>query len=113
MEDNISKVLLLEQELHSYKEQYDKDIINVLNKLTDLEKRTLSMERSKEKTDFQYEQIMETLNKLNNVTIPNLTAQIEELKNKPAKRYDQAITSILGALFGAIGGYIASLFLRP
>lgn len=111
--ENNSKLLLIEQELRSYREQNEKEIKNLFTKLEDLDKRTLTMEKSKEKTDFQYEQIMEMLNKINNVTIPNLTAQIEELKNKPAKRYDQAIGSILGALFGAVGGFIASLFLKP
>lgn len=110
MEEN--KILLLEQEFHSYKEITDKEIIKLQKELEDHEKRILSIERSKEKTDFQYEQIMETLNKLNNITIPNLTAQIEELKNKPIKRYDQIIGSVLGAIFGAIGGAIAGMLLH-
>lgn len=110
MEDN--RVLLLEQEFHNYKEINDREILKIQKELEDHEKRILSMERSKEKTDFQYDQIMETLNKLNNITIPNLTAQIEELKNKPIKRYDQVIGSILGAIFGAIGGAIAGVLLK-
>ena len=55
---------------------------------------------------------MQTLKTLNEKTIPNLTAQIEELKNKPAKRYDQAVTGILGALFGAAGTMIANMFFK-
>ena len=74
----------------------------------DFEKRLLALEISKEKTEYQYEQIMDTLKTLNDVTIPNLVSQIEELKNKPVKRYDQAISSILGAFFGSIGTLIAT-----
>lgn len=110
MED--SKILLLEQQFHSYKEQAEKNQEIMQQRLIDLEKRTLTVERSKEKTDFQYEQIMETLKTLNEKTIPNLTAQVEELRNKPIKRYDQAIGSVLGAIFGAVGGCIASLFIK-
>ena len=110
MEDN--KFLLLEQEFKTYKEITNREIAKLQQATEEQEKRILAIERSKEKTDFQYEQIIQMLNKLNNVTIPNLTAQIEELKNKPVKRYDQAISSIIGAIFGAVGGVIAALFIK-
>jgi len=111
MED--SKILLLEQELHSYKQQTEKKIEELKQQINDNNKRILTIEKSKEKTDFQYEQIMETLKTLNEKTIPNLTAQIEELKNKPIKRYDTAISAILGSIFGAVGAIIAGLILKP
>jgi len=104
--------LLLKQQFESYKEITDKTITELKRNLDEYEKRLLAMEKSKEKTDFQYEQIMDTLKKLNEVTIPNLTAQIEELKNKPAKRYDQVVTGIIGAIVGAIGGAIANTFIK-
>lgn len=104
--------LLLKQQFENYKEITDKTIAELKRNLDECEKRLLTMEKSKEKTDFQYEQIMETLKKLNEVTIPNLTAQIEELKNKPAKRYDQVVTGIIGAIVGAIGGAIANTFIK-
>ena len=107
-----SKILLLEQGLKNYKEQTDNEISELKNEVNKLDTRIKEMEMSKQKTEYQYEQIMETLKILNEKTIPNLTAQIEELKNKPAKRYDQAITGILGAIFGAVGAFIAGLFLK-
>ena len=110
MED--SKILLLEQELKNHCINSEKQM-DELKKITEeQEKRIARLELNHTKTDMQYNQIMETLNKLNNTTIPNLIAQVEELKNKPAKRYDQAIGGILGAVFGAIGGAIAGLFLK-
>ena len=110
MED--SKFLLLEQEFKNYKIATNKEIEELKRISEAQEKRIIQIELNNAKTDIQYEQIMNILNKLNEKTIPDLIAQIEELKNKPAKRYDQAIGSILGAIFGAIGGAIAGLFLK-
>ncbi len=110
MED--SKFLLLEQEFKNYKIATNKEIEELKRILETQEKRIIQIELNNAKTDIQYEQIMNILNKLNERTIPDLIAQIEELKNKPAKRYDQAIGGILGAIFGAIGGAIAGLFLK-
>ena len=105
-----SDIRLLEQQLKNYKDTTDKEIDNLKKTTEEQEKRIQAIERSKEKTDFQYEQIMKTLEKLNNETIPNLTTQIEELKNKPVKRYDQVVSAFIGAIVGAIGAYIASIF---
>lgn len=110
MED--SKFLLLEQEFKNYKIATNKEIEELKRILEAQEKRIIQIELNNAKTDIQYEQIMNILNKLNERTIPDLIAQIEELKNKPVKRYDQAIGGILGAVFGAIGGAVAGLFLK-
>ena len=110
MED--SKFLLLEQEFKNYKNATNKEIEELKRISEAQEKRIIQIELNNAKTDIQYEQIMNILNKLNERTIPDLIAQIEELKNKPAKRYDQAIGGILGAVFGAIGGAVAGLFLK-
>lgn len=109
MDDN--RFLLLEQEFRTYKELSEKEMNELKSVVNELDKRIKDMELSKQKTEYQYEQIMESLKTLNEKTIPNLTAQIEELKNKPVKRYDQAVTGILGAIFGALGAFIANLFL--
>lgn len=110
MEDN--RVLLLEQEFHNFKEQVESEIADLKKTNRYLDNRLKEMEMSKQKTEYQYEQIIETLKTLNEKTIPNLTAQIEELKNKPVKRYDQAVSGLLGAIFGSIGTFIASLFIN-
>lgn len=80
--------------------------------IKNLEKRVSKIEMTKEKTDYQYEEIMKALDKLNNITIPNLMTEINALKDKPAKRYDQVVTGLIGAIVGAIGGSIASLFIK-
>ena len=110
MEDN--SVLILKQQFDAYKEYTDKEIHELKLAITEQDKRIKEMELSKQKTEYQYEQIMKSLQTLNETTIPNLSSQIEELKNKPVKRYDQAVTGILGAIFGAIGAFIAGLFIK-
>lgn len=109
-EDN--KILLLEQEFKNHKELTEKQIKELNKKIEMQQQEIIELKMQNTKTDVQYEQIMQILNKLNEKTIPDLINQIEELKNKPAKRYDQAIGSILGAIFGAIGGAIAGIFLK-
>lgn len=104
---------VLKKEFEIYKTNTDTKIDDLKKEVATQDDRIRVIETSKEKTDYQYEQIMETLNKLNNVTIPGLTAQIEELKNKPVKRYDQVISGILGAITGAVGSYIVNLLFKP
>lgn len=94
------ELLLLKQELENHKETSNEKLHNIEKTLTDLNKRVKEMEMSKQKTEYQYEQIMESLKKLNDDTIPNLTKQIQELKNKPAERYNVIITSIISAFIG-------------
>lgn len=109
MEEN-SKLLLLEQQFKNYVEVSKKQIDELTKKTEDQEKRIITLEKNNTKTDLQYNQIMQTLNKLNDITIPNLTDQVEELKNKPAKRYDQVITGIIAAFVGGIMGFIINQF---
>lgn len=112
MEDKEKEFLLLRQEFKSYKEITDKQISELVRKTEEQEKRIIQLEMNNTKTDLQYTQIMETLKKLNEKTIPELTTQVEELKNKPAKRYETIVGSILGAICGAIGGAIAGIFIK-
>ena len=103
---NEDKLIL--QELQNLKE-----LVKELKDTTkNQEKRIVELEASQSITDLRFNQIMDILNKLNDKTIPSLTKEIEELKNKPGKRYEQIITGILGAIFGAIGGIIAKMFLK-
>ena len=99
---------LIQQELQNLKEL----VKELKDTIKNQEKRIVELEASQSITDLRFRQIMETLNKLNDTTIPGLTKEVEELKNKPGKRYEQAITGILGAIFGAIGGAIAGLFFK-
>jgi alanyl-tRNA synthetase len=112
MEEKEKEFLLLKQEFKSYKEVTDRQIAELVRKTEEQEKRITQLEMNNTKTDLQYEQIMQSLKTLNEKTIPNLTAQVEELKNKPVKRYESIVGSILGAIFGAVGGAIVGLVIK-
>lgn len=106
--NNAEQLLLLKQDFDNFKQQVSTMLAKKDAQIQELDNRVKEMELSKQKTEYQYEQIMDSLKLLNEQTIPNLAAQIQELKNRPAKRYDQAITGILGAIFGAVGSLIAT-----
>lgn len=91
------------------------DIENIKSQLQDLKKehekfdeRIRAVETSKEKTEFQYEQIMQALDKLNEKTIPGLTKELNELKNKPVKRYETAVNAIISAIVAAVVGFLST-----
>lgn len=88
-----------------------KDRIHKLEQKTDdQEKRIVELEKKNSKTDYQYEQIIKMLDKLNDETIPNLVKQIESIKNKPAERYNLIITTLISSIIGAIVGYFIKFF---
>lgn len=103
-------LLQIEQSFKDHKEISDREIANLKISLEKMEQRLKEIETSKQKTDFQYEQIMETLQKINDTTIPNLIKEIEELKTKPVKRYDQVITVAISTVVGGILGFIINMF---
>ena len=63
--ENALKIAAIEEKLKEYEKQHG-----------DYEKRLLAIERSSEKTEFQYQEIMKALNKLNDKTIPDLIKDI-------------------------------------
>lgn len=111
MEEN-NKILLLEQEFKNFKHQIEKLLSDIILTSKEQDKRLLELEKSQEKTDFQYEQILKTLDTLNNTTIPNLTKEVSELKNKPVKKMDQITTGLIGTILGAIAGAIIGAFTK-
>lgn len=100
--------ILLKQEVDSLKEA----VKELKEECKDVKNQVSNLEKQNTRTDVQYDNIMETLKKLTEKTIPDLILQVEELKSKPAKRYESIVSGILGAIFGAIGGAIAALFLK-
>lgn len=71
----------------------------------ELEKRLLTVETSREKTEFQYGEIMKALNKLNDETIPKLMDELDSIKNKPAKRWETGINALISAVVAALVGF--------
>lgn len=102
-----------EQELAQFKVEckiYKEKIDKLENIVDSQESRIIELEKRNDKTDFQYDQIMKTLDKLINTTIPDLTKEIQAIKSKPAERYNQVTTVIITTIVGGIIGYIIKLF---
>lgn len=91
-----------------YKEKVDN--LTIITK--EQEKRISVLETENTKTDFQYNEIMKTLNKLVETTIPALSAEIQAIKEKPVKRYETVVAGVLGALAGGIGTFIVNMLLK-
>lgn len=106
------RLSMLEHDFSLHVQQTEAKLNKLESLIEEQEKRMKDMELYKEITEYQYSQIMESLKTLNEKTIPDLTAQIQELKNKPVKRYEQVVTGILGAIAGSLGTFIASLFIK-
>ena len=88
---NHTEIENLKRELGNMKKEHEK-----------FDDRIRKIETSKEKTEFQYEEIMKALNKLNDQTIPRLISDINELKNKPAKRYETIISAFISGVVAVI-----------
>lgn len=82
-----------------------KEVNELKDENKELEKRIIKIETSREKTEFQYEEIMKALNKLNDITIPNLMKEVESIKNKPAKRWETGINALISAIVAALVGF--------
>lgn len=101
---NEQDLIKLKSDCEVYKSKIDKLEISY----SELAERVNKLEAKSEKTDFQYEQIMKMLDKLTEQTIPELSKEIQAIKNKPAERYNAALLSIITTSVGAILGYIFS-----
>ena len=94
----------LKTDCEIYKIKIDKMEVAVAK----IQDRVSNLEAKSEKTDFQYEQIMKMLDKLTEQTIPELSKEIQDLKNKPAERYNTIVGAIISALVGGIIGFVVS-----
>lgn len=97
-----NELALFKNDFGHYKKETDNKIKKLELLMDEQEKRIQIIERSKEKTDYQYEQIMDMLKTLNEKTIPDLSKQIQEIKDKPNQRYNTVVTSIISAIVGGI-----------
>ena len=106
---NEQEFLKLKTECELYKSKVDR----LEREVSEQAKRIGELEKRSEKTDFQYDQIMKTLEKLTENTIPELSKEIQSLKNKPAERYNSAVVALISAIVGAFVSYIfAKIFIK-
>ncbi len=48
---------------------------------------------------------MKAIDKLNEVTIPNLMKELENIKNKPAKRWEAGVNALISAIVAGLVGF--------
>lgn len=99
---NEQEFIKLTSDCEVYKSKVDKLEIGH----SELAERVGKLEAKSEKTDFQYEQIMKMLDKLTETTIPELSKEIQALKNKPVERYNAVVMTIITTVVGTIIGFV-------
>lgn len=87
----LAKAALLEKQLAEYREHSRKDHVEMFDRIR-------MLEISQAETKTQYGQIMESLGAVR--------ADINDLKSKPAKRWDTIVDKVLIGVIGAIVVYI-------
>lgn len=107
---NEQDFIVLKADCEVYKSKVDKLEIAALK----LQDRVGNLEAKSEKTDFQYEQIMKMLDKLTEQTIPELSREIQALKNKPVERYNTIVGAIISAIVGRCNWFYSkqNIFLK-
>ena len=90
---NEHRIKTLEEDLREFKERNSKDHKEFYNRLEDVEKDMISSKNDREHINSKLDEI---------------SADVKSLTEKPAKRYEMTVTSILTAIIGALAGFIIS-----
>lgn len=90
---NEHRIKNLEDDLRDFKERNSKDHKEFYNRLEGVEKDMVSSKSDREHI---------------NTKLDEISADIKSLTEKPAKRYEMIVTSILTAIVGALAGFIIS-----
>lgn len=90
---NEHRIKNLEEDLREFKERNSKDHKEFYNRLEDVEKDMVSSKSDREHI---------------NAKLDEISTDVKSLAEKPAKRYETIVTSILTAIIGALVGFILS-----
>ena len=90
---NEHRIKNLEEDLREFKERNSKDHKEFYNRLEDVEKDMVSSKSDREHI---------------NAKLDEISTDVKSLTEKPAKRYEMIVTSILTAIIGALAGFILS-----
>lgn len=90
---NEHRIKNLEEDLREFKERNSKDHKEFYNRLEDVEKDMVSSKSDREHI---------------NAKLDEISTDVKSLAEKPAKRYETIVTSILTAIIGALAGFILS-----
>lgn len=90
---NEHRIKNLEEDLREFKERNSKDHKEFYNRLEDVEKDMVSSKSDREHI---------------NAKLDEISTDVKSLAEKPAKRYEMIVTSIITAIIGALAGFILS-----
>lgn len=90
---NEHRIKNLEEDLRDFKERNSKDHKEFYNRLENVEKDMVSSKSDREHI---------------NAKLDEISTDVKSLTEKPAKRYETIVTSILTAIIGALAGFILS-----
>lgn len=90
---NEHRIKNLEEDLRDFKERNSKDHKEFYNRLEGVEKDMVSSKSDREHI---------------NAKLDEISIDVKSLTEKPAKRYEMIVTSILTAIIGALAGFILS-----
>lgn len=90
---NEHRIKNLEEDLREFKERNSKDHKEFYNRLEDVEKDMVSSKSDREHI---------------NTKLDEISTDVKSLAEKPAKRYETIVTSVLTAIIGALVGFILS-----
>lgn len=90
---NEHRIKNLEEDLRDFKERNSKDHKEFYNRLEGVEKDMVSSKSDREHI---------------NAKLDEISTDVKSLTEKPARRYEMIVTSILTAIIGALAGFILS-----
>lgn len=90
---NEHRIKSLEEDFREFRERNSKDHKEFYNRLENTEKDMVSSKADREHI---------------NVKLDEISADVKSLAEKPAKRYETIVTSVLTAIIGALVGFILS-----
>lgn len=90
---NEHRIKNLEEDLREFKERNSKDHKEFYNRLEDVGKDMVSFKSDREHI---------------NAKLDEISTDVKSLAEKPAKRYETIVTSVLTAIIGALVGFILS-----
>lgn len=90
---NEHRIKNLEEDLREFKERNSKDHKEFYNRIEDVEKDMVSSKSDREHI---------------NAKLDEISTDVKSLAEKPAKRYETIVTSVLTAIIGALVGFILS-----
>jgi len=92
----------------------DENDVQVRERLTAVEQSLKSLHKRQDHSDELIKSVYEMAVEVKNMreTLNNVVEQVEEVKNKPVKKWESVTAAIIGAIAGGIGTALAGLIIH-